>query len=274
MKKVALVTGSSRGIGANIVKKFAKLGYNVVIAAKSTENNNNSGSIYSVQENIKKFNVDSLAVPLDLRNLDSIKNCVEQIDKKFGRLDILVNNASALWWTNIEKTPEKRYNLINDINAKGSFYMSKYCLPLMKKNKFGHIINHSPPLQKLNKLETYSNKTAYMISKFSMTMVAMGLAAENKEFNIAANTIWPKTAIETDAVRKNNLGDKRNWRKPDIISDAIEKIIIEDPKLFTGNQLIDEDYLRERGVVNFQKYQVVNGYEPLPLDKLFNLSYK
>ena len=274
MRKVALVTGSSRGIGENIIKKFAKNGYNVVIAAKTRENENNSGSIYSVQDAIKKYNVDSLAVHLDLRDIDSIKNCVNQIDNKFGRLDVLVNNASALWWYDIAGTPEKRYDLINNINARGTFYMSKYCLPLMKKNNFGHIINHSPPLIKIDNMAIYKNKTAYLMSKFSMTMVAMGIAAENKYTGIAANTIWPKTAINTDAVRKNNLGDLKNWRKADIISDAIEKIVLEDPKSFSGNQLIDEDYLKTKGVKDFQKYRCVSDVEPLSLDTLFELSYK
>lgn len=274
MRKVALVTGSSRGIGEKIITNFAKNGYNVIIAAKSRDDINNNGSIYSVQKSIEKYNVESLALYLDLRKIDSIENCVQQIDKKFGRLDILINNASALWWNNMSRTPEKRYNLINDVNAKGSFYMSKYCLPLMKRNNFGHIINHSPPLINMRDMSIYKNKTAYLMSKFNMTMVAMGIAAENKEYNIAANTIWPKTAIDTGAVRKNNLGDKKNWRKPDIIADAIEKIVLKEPHTFTGNQLIDEDYLRTEGVVNFKKYQSVSGYEPLPLDELFSLSYK
>ena len=273
MKRVALVTGSSRGIGANIVQKLAKIGYNVVITGKSTENVNNLGSIYSVENSIKKYNVDSLALYLDIRNVDSIKNCINRIDEKFGRLDILINNASALWWDNINNTPEKRYDLINNINTKGSFYMSKYSIPLMLRNNYGHIINHSPPLKNINNIDIYKNKTAYLISKFGMTMVAMGIASENKNKNIAANTIWPKTAIDTEAVRKNNLGDKMNWRKPDIISDAIEKIILENPKFFTGNQLIDESFLKSKGVTNFEKYKCVPGSNPIDLDDLFNLSY-
>jgi citronellol/citronellal dehydrogenase len=239
MKRVALVTGSSRGIGANIVKKLAKIGYNVVITGKSTENVNNLGSIYSVENSIKKYNVDSLALYLDIRNVDSIKNCIN----------------------------------INNINTKGAFYMSKYSIPLMLRNNYGHIINHSPPLKNINNIDIYKNKTAYLISKFGMTMVAMGIASENKNKNIAANTIWPKTAIDTEAVRKNNLGDKMNWRKPDIISDAIEKIILEDPKFFTGNQLIDESFLKSKGVTNFEKYKCVPGSNPIDLDDLFNLSY-
>ena len=272
MKKVALITGASRGIGENIVHKLASLGYNIVIAAKSTDNIDNKGSIYSVQKDIEKYNIESLAVPLDLRNLISIESCIEKIDKKFNRLDILINNAGALCWESIDKISEKKYNLINNINCKGTFYLSKFSLSLMKQNNFGHIINHSPPLIEVNNINTYKNKTAYMISKYGMTMVALGIAAENKNNNIAANTLWPRTAIDTDAVRINKLGTKKNWRKPTIISDAIEKIILEDPSKFTGNQLIDEDYLRSKGVNDFNIYQSMEGYEPVPLDMLFNNS--
>ena len=270
MKRVALVTGSTRGIGANIILKLAQNNYNVVIAGKTENNDNNQGSIYSTQKMIEKYDVESLPVKLDLRNYPTIINCVEEIDKKFGRLDILINNASALWWTNIEKTPEKRYDLINDINCRGSFLMSKECLKLMKKNNYGHIINHSPPLLNTNLPEIYKDKTGYMISKFGMSMVAMGIAAEYKGTGIAANTIWPKTAIETDAVIKTGLGDRKNWRKPDIISDSIIKMLLENTNYFTGQQWIDEDYLRHKGVKDFKKYQCVPGKEPIPLMDLFS----
>ena len=268
-KRVALVTGSTRGIGANIILKLAQNNYDVVITGK-TDNDDERGSIYTTQKMIEKYNVESLPIKLDLRDVNSISECVEQVDKKFGRLDVLINNASALWWTNIEKTSEKRYDLINDINAKGSFLMSKECLKLMKKNNYGHIINHSPPLLNTNLPEIYKDKTGYMISKFGMSMVAMGIAAEYKGSGIAANTIWPKTAIETDAVIKTGLGDKKNWRKPDIISDSIIQMLLENTNYFTGQQWIDEDYLRSKGIEDFRKYQCVPGKEPMPLMDLFN----
>ena len=121
-RRVALVTGSTRGIGANIILKLAQNNYNVVITGKN-DSDDEKGSIYSTQKMVEKYNIEYLPIKLDLRNLDSISNCVEQIDKKFGRLDVLINNASALWWNNIEKTNPKRYDLINDINTKGTFYM-------------------------------------------------------------------------------------------------------------------------------------------------------
>ena len=268
-KRVALVTGSTRGIGANIILKLAQNNYNVVITGKN-DLDDEKGSIYSTQKMVEKYDIETLPIKLDLRNLDSISNCVEQIDKKFGRLDVLINNASALWWTNIEKTNPKRYDLINDINTKGSFYMSRECINLMKRNNYGHIINHSPPLLNTNDMEVYKNKTGYMISKFGMSMVALGIAAEFKNTGIAANTIWPMTAIESDAVIKTGLGDRKNWRKPDIISDAIIQMLLENTNYFTGKQLIDEHYLRTKGITDFTKYQCVKGKEPIPLTELFN----
>ena len=148
-KRVALVTGSTRGIGANIILKLAQNNYNVVITGKN-DSDDEKGSIYSTQKIVEKYDIETLPIKLDLRDLDSIRNCVEKIDKKFGRLDVLINNASALLWTNIQKTNPKRYDLINDINTKGSFYMSRECINLMKKNNYGHIINHSPPLLNTN----------------------------------------------------------------------------------------------------------------------------
>lgn len=274
MRKVALVTGSTRGIGLNIVQKLAQHNYNVIITGKST-NDPVRGDIYKAEELIKKkYNVDTLAIPLDIRNLSSIENCIEKINNKFNRLDVLINNASALWWTDILSTTDKRYDLINNINTKGTFNMTRESLPLMLKNNSGHIINHSPPLINVDKPFIYKNMTAYMISKFGMSMVAMGVAEEFKNKGIVANTIWPKTAIETDAVIKNKVGTRENWRKPDIVSDAIIEMLKEESREFTGKQLIDEEYLKSKGVKNFSKYNCVKNSNPMDLNSLFKKNIK
>ena len=160
-------------------------------------------------------------------------------------------------------------DLINSINSRASFLLSKLCLPHMEKNNFGHIIMHSPPLPSPNNKEIYANKTGYMISKLGMTMSALGISTEYEGKNIAANTIWPSTPIESFAVKNNNLGEKKMWRKADIIADAVINIVNEDPNKFTGNQLIDEDYLRSKGETDFSKYQCVPGYEPPKLTDVF-----
>lgn len=274
MTKTALITGASRGIGQVIAEKFASEGIRVLIASKSVDNNPNlPGTIYSVQNNICEKYPESEVHPfsLDVRDENNIKSVVKEIHKSYGAIDILINNAGALYWKDITKTPTKRYDLINDVNVRGSFILSSYCIKQMvKENKEGHIIMHSPPLPRRGEKKIYKGKTGYMISKYGMTMTAMGISEEYKQNGIAGNTIWPATAIETAAVINNGLGTKEMWRKPEIISDAIWAIVNEDPKEFTGNQLIDEEYLRTKGVSDFSKYQVVEGNEPPKLMDLFN----
>lgn len=274
MTRTALITGASRGIGKVIAERFAKEGIRVLIASKSVkENPKLPGTIFSVKREINEKYCNSEVYPfeLDVRDEKQIKSLFCVIKKLYGGIDILINNAGALFWKNITETPVNKYDLINDVNVRGSFILSKYCIEnMIEKNKTGHIIMHSPPLPDLNETSIYKGKTGYMISKYGMTMTAMGISEEYKDRGISANTIWPSTAIETAAVINNNLGTKEMWRKPEIISDAIWEIVNEDPKTFTGNQLIDEDYLRSKGYNDFTKYQVVSGSEPPKLLDLFN----
>tara|TARA_Y100000591_G_C21833931_1_gene701336 strand:+ start:1276 stop:2094 length:819 start_codon:yes stop_codon:yes gene_type:complete len=272
MNKVAIVTGASRGIGRIVSHKLAENGYNVVITAKSVEENKNlPGTIFSVQKEIKnKYGVDSFPVKMDVRDCIEIKNCVDDVVNEFGKIDILFNNAGALWWENIINTPPKKYDLINDVNVRASFLLSHFCIPHMKKNG-GHIIMHSPPLDKANENKTYKDKTGYMISKYGMTMTAMGISQEFSDLGIASNTIWPATPIKSFATINNNLGTERHWREPDIIADAILEIVKEDPREFTCNQLIDEEYLKSKGIRDFSKYRCVENYEPPSLNDIFLL---
>jgi citronellol/citronellal dehydrogenase len=273
MNKVALITGASRGIGRVIVNKLAEKGYNVVITAKTIDNNNNlPGTIYDVQNEIsnKYKNVSSLAMQLDVRNYNQMKDVVKKTIKEYGKIDAVIHNAGALHWKSINETYHNKYDLINNINSRASFLLSQLCLKYMKHDGYGHIIMHSPPLPNPTDIDIYKNKTAYMISKLGMTMTAMGIASEYKGTGIAANTIWPSTPIESFAVKNHKLGEKKMWRKADIIGDSIIKILEEDPNKFTGNQLIDEEYLRSKGVRNFGKYQCVKGHEPPKLLDIFN----
>lgn len=275
MNKVALITGSSRGIGKKISENLAKSGYNIVIAAKTTKKNNiYDETIYDIKKNLEeKYNIKALAVKTDLRKTDDINNLINETYKKFGRLDALINNASALWWKNIIETPEKKYDLINNINSKASFLLSRSAIELMNKNDGGHIIMHSPPLPNPHDNLIYKNKTAYMISKLGMTITALGISEEYKGKNISANTIWPATAIESDATKVMKLGTERDWRKPDIIADCIKYILNEDKNTFTGNQLIDEIYLKSKGVNDLSNYRCIKDHEPEKLINLFNKIY-
>lgn len=272
MSKVAIVTGASRGIGRIVSHKLAENGYTVVIAAKSVkENNKLPGTIYSVQKEIKyKYGIDSYPVKMNVRDCVEMKNCIDDIANKFGKIDVLFNNAGALWWENVLKTPQEKLDLILDVNARASFILSHLCIPYMI-NDGGHIIMHSPPLDQANDNKTYKNKAGYMISKYGMTMTAMGISEEFMCKGIAANTIWPATPIKSFATKNNNLGTERHWRKPDIIADAILEIVKEDPKKFSGNQLIDENYLQSKGVRDFTKYRCVKNHEPPMLNDIFLL---
>jgi len=242
--KVAIITGSTRGIGKKCAIALAKQGCNIVVAAKSTkEEPNLPGTIYSVADELTKLGVQALPVRVDMRNLESIEECVRLTVEKFGRIDILINNASALWWHRIDGTPMQKYDLITSINVRGSFAMARLCLPVMEKGGFGRVISMSPPIQ--NHYEAFKGFTAYNISKFGMTMVAMGAAAEYAGKGITGHSLWPATVIESQAAENFQLGDKSMWRKADILADAVLGLISA-PDTFTGRQLIDDKYLMDQ----------------------------
>lgn len=275
--KVAIVTGASRGIGRAIALGLARKNYNIVVTSKSIkENKNLPGTIHSVTQEIKKMGSRAYAIQTDVRDEKQVENLVNQTINKYGRIDVLINNAGALWWKDIKETPISKYNLINDINSKAAYHLSQLCIPYMEKNTDGgHIIMQSPPLTNGSKLafplQMFKGKTAYMISKLGMTMTALGIAEEYKGTNIAANTLWPMTPIESFALKNNNLGTPELWRKPDILVDSVINIVNENPRDFSGNQLIDEIYLRSLGITDFDKYQCVPGSEPPNMNELINM---
>lgn len=239
--RVAIVTGGSRGIGRECCLTLARQGCNIVVAAKSTKGTKElPGSIFTVAEEVRKLGVKALAVQCNVIHEESVQNCVKKTIEEFGRVDVLINNASSLWWHTIEDTPMKRYDLIHSINARGSFCMAKYCLPHMKKNKWGRVVCMSPPINS----EGFRGRTAYNHSKMGMTMVAMGIAEEYRGKGITANALWPATVIESQASINFKLGDPRFWRKADIIADAMLGLIADAD--FTGHAVIDDEYLKSR----------------------------
>jgi citronellol/citronellal dehydrogenase len=257
--KVAIISGSSRGIGRQCALSFAQCGCNIVVTGKSTsESPNLPGSIYTVAKEIEALGVRALPVQLDLRDEKTIEKCIEETIKTFGRIDIVVNNASALWWQPIEGTPLPKYDLITSINCRGAFYLTKLALPHMKRNKFGRVICMSPPIQ--TQPEHYKGYTAYNISKFGMTMVAMGVAAEGAGYNVTGNSLWPSTIIESFASINFDLGNRSLWRKSTILADAALGIIGDSS--VNGRQLIDDDFLKEKGVKDFKIYRYDPNVEP------------
>jgi citronellol/citronellal dehydrogenase len=258
--KTAFITGASRGIGKAIAQRLAAAGANIVIAAKSIEENPKlGGTIYSAAQEIEAAGGKALAVACDIRDEMQIQNAVEKAVERFGGIDILINNASAISLTPIEQTEPKRFDLMHDINVRGTFFVSKACIPYLKNGNNPHLLNLSPPLN-LNP-KWFGAHAAYTISKYNMTMIALGLAAELKKFNIAANTLWPKTTIATAAV-KNLLGGEaliKMSRKPEIMADAAYYILQKPSNECTGNTFIDEEVLTAEGITEFDQYAIMPG---------------
>jgi citronellol/citronellal dehydrogenase len=217
------------------------------------------GTIFSAAAEMEAAGGKALAVQCDIRFEDQVQNVVDKAVATFGGIDMLINNASAISLTNTEQTEPKRFDLMYDINVRGTFFVSKACIPLLKKATNPHIINLSPPINM--DMKWFSNHLAYTMSKYNMTMMALGLAAELKKFNIAANALWPKTTIATAAVQ-NLLGGQMLMnmsRTPEIMADAAYYILTKASTQCTGNTFIDEEVLASEGIVDLSKYSVVPG---------------
>ena len=258
--KTVLITGACRGIAKAIGLRLSKEGANVVIASKSVEENPKlGGTIFTAAAEMEAAGGKALAVQCDIRFEDQVQNVVDKAIATFGGIDILINNASAISLTNTEQTEPKRFDLMYDINVRGTFFVSKACIPFLKKATNPHIINLSPPMNM--DMKWFSNHLAYTMSKYNMTMIALGLATELKKFNIAANTLWPKTTIATAAVQ-NLLGGQMLMnmsRTPEIMADAAYYILTKASTQCTGNTFIDEEVLAAEGIVDLGKYSVVPG---------------
>lgn len=258
--RTVFITGASRGIGKAIGLRLASAGANIVIAAKSVEENPKlGGTIFSAAKEMEEAGGQALAVQCDIRFEDQIQNAVNGAVEKFGGIDILINNASAIFLTPVEQTMPKQFDLMHDINVRGTFFVSKACIPFLKKGKNAHILTLSPPINLSAKW--FGNHVAYTMAKYNMSMIALGLAAELKKYNIASNALWPKTTIATAAV-KNLLGGQaliNMSRTTEIISDATFHILSQPSGECTGNTFIDEEVLASAGITDLAKYSVVPG---------------
>lgn len=258
--KTALITGATRGIGKAIALRLARDGANIVIAAKSVEEHPKlGGTIYSAAAEIEAAGGKALAVQCDIRFEDQIQQVVEKTKERFGGLDILVNNASAIALTSTEATEPKRFDLMHSINVRGTFMVTRACIPLLKEGKNAHILTLSPPVNLDPKwLEKH---VAYTLTKYNMSMMSLGWAAELAPYKIAANSLWPRTTIDTAAVR-NLLGGEmlaNMSRTPEILADAAYYILKSPSTECTGNLFIDEQVLAKEGITDLGKYSVIPG---------------
>ncbi|HEV7332604.1 MAG TPA: NAD(P)-dependent oxidoreductase [Flavisolibacter sp.] len=264
--KTVLITGGSRGIGKAIALRLAREGCNIAIAAKTTEPHPKlEGTIYTAAKEIEALGVRCLPLQCDIRFEDQIEAAVQETVKTFGGIDILVNNASAISLTPTEHTDPKRFDLMMDIEIRGTFFMCKSCIPHLRKSGNAHILNLSPPLNLDPKW--FAQHLAYTISKYGMSMIVTGLAEELCKDRIAVNALWPQTTIATAAVQNLLGGDAlmRMSRTPEIVADAALAIVSKPSTECTGNFFIDEEALRNEGITDFSKY-AVDPSQPLMTD--------
>jgi citronellol/citronellal dehydrogenase len=250
--RVAVVTGASRGIGRALAIRLAQCGADVAVAAKSEQSTERlPGSIHETAEAVRAMGRRALAIPTDVRDEDAIRNLIERTAAEFGRLDILVNNAGAIWTQPILQTPPKRFDLMMGVNARAAYIACYYALPHMVKRQWGHVLNMCPQLT----TRPSPGKVAYMISKLGMARVALGVAAEHQRDNIAGNTLWPRTIIETQASIAWKMADRSQWRTPEIVCDASLAIFAQEPRTCTGHQWTDEAALTTlAGIASFDRY--------------------
>jgi len=263
--KTLFITGASRGIGLAIALRAARDGANIAIAAKSDQPHPKlEGTIHTAAAEIEKAGGKALAIACDIRYEEQVQAAVARTAETFGGIDVCVNNASAISLTPSTATEMKRYDLMHGINARGTFLVSKTCIPHLKKSANPHILMLSPPLD-MN-VKWFAPHVAYTMAKFNMSIIALGLSGELGRDGIGVNTLWPRTTIATAAVR-NLLGGEaliRMSRTPEIMGDAAHLILTQEAKTFTGRFCIDDTLLYEHGMKDFEKYRVDPGAELAP----------
>lgn len=267
--KNIFITGGSRGIGLSIALRAAQDGANIAFAAKTVEENPKlPGTIFTAAKEIEAAGGIALPIQCDIRDETAIESAVQQAAEKFGGIDILINNASAINLTPTEKTPAKRFDLMFDVNVRGTFLTSQAAIPFLRKSaesgRNPHILTLSPPLSM--KAKWFKNHVAYTMSKYGMSMCVLGMSEEFKRDGIAVNALWPRTAIDTAALQMIPGIDTDFCRKPEILADAAYEILNRPSSVTTGNFFIDDEVLASIGVTELDKYSVVPGTKDFLLD--------
>jgi citronellol/citronellal dehydrogenase len=253
--KTLFITGASRGIGQAIALRAARDGANIVIAAKTTVPHPKlPGTIYTAAEEIERAGGRALAVAVDIRSEEEVDRAVQQAVETFGGIDILVNNASAISLTGTEQTPLKRFDLMHQVNTRGTFVCTQKCVPHLRRAANPHVLNISPPLNMQPRW--FAPHVAYTMAKYGMSMCVLGMAEEYRREGIAVNALWPRTGIDTAAIALiAGPHMLRRCRKPAIVADAAHAILSNPSRECTGNFFVDEDVLRAAGVTDFAPYR-------------------
>ena len=262
--KIAIVTGASRGVGKAIARRLGREGAKIVVVGKTeTPHPTLPGTIHETVAEVKSQGGEAIAVGMDVRDDHHVEALAKKTKEHFGRIDILIHNAGAIWLRPFLETPMKRFDLVMDVNVRAAYSLMQAVVPIMEENGGGHILTMSPKLSARHIVPC----AAYNISKMGMTLLVEYLREEFREKNIAINTLWPVTLIESEATRHFQMGSPKDWRSPTILADAVLEIVSRPPSQFSGNAVSDEEILRSAGVTDFSKYRADPAAEPKPLWK-------
>jgi citronellol/citronellal dehydrogenase len=253
--RTILMSGGSRGIGLAIAERAARDGARVALIAKTAEPHPKlPGTIYTAAEEIEAAGGEALPIVGDIRDAEAVEAAVTQTVERFGGIDIVVNNASAINLAPMRDLPVKRFDLMQQINSRGTFVVTRAALPHLRESSHAHVLTLSPPLSADPRW--LAGHSAYTLSKMGMTMITLGLAADEAEAGIGANCLWPRTIIATAAVQNLLGGDEamRRARTPEIVADAAHAVLVREPRSCTGNAFIDDEVLAEAGITDLDRY--------------------
>ncbi|OLZ41856.1 short chain dehydrogenase [Natrinema saccharevitans] len=270
--QAAFITGTTRGIGKQLALALAEQGCDIVSTGKTVDDSDSDleGTIHKTAEACAEKGVETHAIQLDVRDEDAIEAAVEEAIDEMGEINIVINNASAIQMGAVEDLPADRYDLLNEVNVRGTYLVSRAFIDHLKGvEEDAWILTNAPPVE----LDRAPGSAAYSWSKMGMSFVTLSMAQELADDEIGCNTFWPVTAIDTRATRYFEMGTEDDWRTPDIVSDTVLEILTRDPAEFTGNRVYDEDFLREAGVEDFSGYNLTEG-DPEPTSaQLFDPDY-
>lgn len=260
--RVVVVTGASRGVGAAVAVACARQGAKLVLAAKTVEPDPRlPGTLPETARACEEAGGEALVVPFDARDAEQCQDVIRRAVDRFGRLDVLVNNAGAIFWAPVADWPLRRFDLVMGVNVRATFALSQAAIPHMRRGGYGHIVMMSPPFA----TGAAPGKAPYLISKLGMTLIAQAIDAEEKGNGIAAHALWPVTAIKTAATVNLGMGEEAQWRTPDILADATVALLNRDPRASTFRAWLDEEVLAAEGVTDLARYRCVADVEPAPL---------
>jgi len=268
----AFITGTTRGIGKQIALALADAGANIVSTGKTVDDSDSDleGTIHKTVEECEAKGVNAHAIQLNVRDEDAVDAAVEEAIEEFSEVDIVINNASAIQIANVEDLPANRFDLMTDVNVRGTYLVSRAFIPHLKEQESSWLLTNAPPVT----TDRAPGKAPYSWSKLGMSFVTLSLAGELAADDVGCNSFWPATAIDTRATRYFGLGTEDDWRTPDIVSDAVLEILTRDPSECTGNAFYDEELLVDAGVDDFSEYNLTEG-DPAPTSaQMFDADYE